>query len=184
MSQSKSASSIYAWLMFVSINTIANAASVVPEQNISANSTYGRIHFNNDKGEEKCTIAIPETKSRYNFNAAGAYCENNMVSTFWLENVSSATLIQFFENESCSNSKTPSNFFFLLKTVKQPTDWQPHGGVTHSIDALRNVRPGNLIPGKNLRVEADGAFVGADLSSKNLNERLSCVYIERSQPAN
>jgi hypothetical protein len=107
-----------------------------------------------------------------------------MVSTFWLENVPSATLINFYENDACSDAKVSNTFFFKFKTVKQPTDWAPHGGMLLSIDALRNLRPGELIAGKNLRVEADGAFVGPDLAAKNLNERLSCVYIERSQPAN
>ncbi|SDA87150.1 hypothetical protein SAMN03159443_03945 [Pseudomonas sp. NFACC15-1] len=184
MNSLKSTLRTCAWMTLISVSALGIVACVAPDRGNTTQNAFGSIHFNNDKGEEKCTLPIPETTLTANFSLPNQYCENNMVSTFWLENVPSATLIQFFENESCSNAKVPSNFFFLLKTVKQPTDWTPHGAVTHSIDALRHLRPGELIAGKHLRVEPDGAFVGSDLASKNLNERISCVYIERSQPAN
>jgi hypothetical protein len=102
-----------------------------------------------------------------------------MVSYFWLENVPSATLIQFYENESCSDAKTNNNFFFKFKTVKQPTEW---ASAHMSIDELRISNAGDLIPKKNTRVEE--AFIGNNFTGDNLNERLSCVYIERSQPVN
>ncbi|SSB97064.1 hypothetical protein SAMN04488697_106328 [Pseudomonas sp. 43mfcvi1.1] len=173
-----------AWITLISVSGLATVACAASEQDTTTNSSFGTIHFNNDKGEEKCSLAIPETNNWFNFSHDNQYCENNMVSTFWLENVPSATLINFYENDACSDAKVSNTFFFKFKTVKQPTDWAPHGGMLLSIDALRNLRPGELIAGKNLRVEADGAFVGPDLAAKNLNERLSCVYIERSQPAN
>ncbi|SFB39469.1 hypothetical protein SAMN03159488_03483 [Pseudomonas sp. NFIX10] len=172
------------WMMLVGFSALATVACVAPDRGNTTSNAFGSIHLNNDKGEEKCTLPIPETNKRFHLQNPTEYCENNMVSTFWLENVPSATLIQFFANESCSNVIEPSNFFFLLKTVKQPTDWTPHSTVTQSIDALRHLRPGELIAGKHLRVDPDGAFVGSDLTNKNLNERLSCIYIERSQPAN
>lgn len=167
-----------AWMMFFGMSSFAAEQTAPVKQNDSRN-TYGRIHFWDDKGDERCTLAIPETSQKFDFSASDQYCENNMVSKFWLENVPSATLIQFYENESCSDSEDKNNFFFKLKTVKQPTEWT---GATMSIDELRRSSAGELIPKKNTRVEA--AFVGADFATKNLNERLSCVYIERSQPVN
>ncbi|MCL6703293.1 hypothetical protein [Pseudomonas sp. T1.Ur] len=167
-----------AWMMFFGVSSFA-AAQTAPIKQDDARNPYGRIHFNNDKGEEKCTLAIPATSQIFNFGASNQYCENNMVSTFWLENIPSATLIQFYENESCSDAKTDDNFFFKLKTVKQPTEWS---SATMSIDELRRSSAGELIPKKNTRVE--DAHVGSYFATRNLNERLSCVYIERSQPVN
>jgi len=159
-------------------------SAVVAAQTAPANSGYGRIHFNNDKGEEKCTLAVPEDRQTFSFNSNDEYCENNMVSSFWLENVPSATLIQLFENEACSANQDERNFYFLLKTVKQPTDWSqaPNPPDVLTIDQLRNAGKGELLVRKYTRVE--DAFVGSELSDDNLNERLSCVYIERSQPVN
>jgi hypothetical protein len=158
------------------------AAQTAPIKQDESRNTYGRIHFNNDKGEEKCTLAIPETRQFFDFGASNQYCENNMVSTFWLENVPSATLIQFYEHETCNDAKSIGNFFFKLKTVKQPTDWSDPVVTTLSIDELRRSSAGELIPKKNTRVE--DAHVGEYFATRNLNERLSCVYIERSQPVN
>lgn len=183
MNQPNSTLNTYVGIILFSIGSLVTASSVAQEQNNSAKSSYGLIHFNNDKGEEKCALAIPETHNRFHFDRDNEYCENDMVSTFWLENVPSATKIDFFEDGSCSAAVVKENFFFKLKTVKQPTDWTtPAGPTVYSIDALRNARAGELIPKKNIRVEA--AFVGSDFANKNLNERLSCVYIERSQPVN
>lgn len=168
-----------AWMMFFGMSSFAAEQTAPAKQDDARNASYGRIHFLNDKNEEKCTLPIPETSQTFNFGASNQYCENNMVSKFRLENIPSATLIHFYENESCSNAENKDNFFFELKTVKQPTEWTD---ATMSIDELRRSSAGELIPKKNTRVEA--AFVGSDFATKNLNERLSCVYIERSQPAN
>jgi hypothetical protein len=191
MNSRKSVLRACAWITLISFSGLATVACVAPERDnsTSTKSSFGTIHFQNDKGEEKCTLPIPETEKRFHFNDPDEYCENNMVSYFWLENVPSATKIQFYENESCSDGITDQDsFYFKLKTVKQPTHW---AGVTLSIDALRNLRPGELIAGKNLRVDPNpplpappSVFVGTGLAHKNLNERLSCVHIERSQPAN
>src|SRR5207253_10915025 len=175
MNYSRTVLATCAWMMLSGMSNSAVA------QTVSVKNEYGRIHFNNDKGEEKCTLAIPTTSQIFNFGANNEYCENNMASTFWLENVPSATLIQFYENDTCSDGKSSDNFYFKLKTVKQPTDWSqsPNPAATLSVDTLRNSKAGELIPKKNVRIE--DAYVGAGLATKNLNERLSCVYIERSQ---
>lgn len=189
MNSRKSVLRACAWITLISFSGLATVACVAAERDnsTSTKSSFGSIHFQNDKGDEKCVLLIPETSEMFNFAESSQACENNMVSTFWLENVPSATLIQFYENEFCSDGKDADNFFFKLKTVKQPTDWAPHGTVALSIDSLRHRRPGELIAGKNLRVDLEpppSTFVGSHLSNQNLNERLSCVYIERSQPAN
>ncbi|WLG99816.1 hypothetical protein PSH92_20985 [Pseudomonas beijingensis] len=195
MNPRKSVLRVCAWITLISVSGLATVACASPERgnSTSTKASFGTIHFQNDKGEEKCTLPIPETEKRFHFNDPDEYCENNMVSYFWLENVPSATKIQFYDNESCTDVTTDQNtFFFKLQTVKQPTHW---AGVTHSIDALRHLSAGELIAGKNLRVDLPitqpppnppkpPVFVGTQLSGKNLNERLSCVHIERSQPAN
>lgn len=183
MNQPKSVLSLFIWIVLFGANCTATATSVTPEQNSSANASYGRIHFNNDKGEEKCVLPIPEETLTADFSRPDEYCEDNMVSTFWLENLPSATTIGLYENGSCAKLQTSTNFYFVLKTVKQPTDWTgPGGPVVYSIDALRNASPGELLPKKNTRV--DEAFVGSTFDNKNLNERLSCVHIVRSPPVN
>lgn len=159
-------------LLLLSMSNQGNASPKVTEQN------NGTIQFFNDNGAEKCSIIIPETSQMYNFGANNQYCENNMVSTFLLSNVPSATLIQFYADESCTEAKAKENFFFKLKTVKAPTTWT----LPQSIDSLRIMKAGFLIPNKDTRIEE--AFVGSDFANKNLNEHLSCVYIERSQPVN
>lgn len=169
------------YLLVCATSLFAIVACTTPSTSTAPAATYGLIHFLNDKNEEKCTLPIPQNHGTYDFSPNNQYCENNMVATFWLENVPSATLIQLYENEACSDARTAKNFFFKLKTVKQPTDWQG-GSISSSIDILRNSAAGQLLPKKNVRV--DDAFVGSEFSSKNLNERLSCVYIERSQPVN
>lgn len=141
----------------------------------------GIIHFLNDKHEEKCTLTVPETSQYYDFGASDQYCEDNMVSFFWLEDVPSATLINFHANGSCSNAQTRQNFYLQFKTVKNPTDWDNVGNA-NSVDSLRNLSRGSLLPKKNIRIE--DTFVGSDFNNKSLNELLSCVYIERSQPVN
>ena len=124
---------------------------------------------------------MPELSQYFNFGSSNEYCENNMVSSFWLEDVPSATLIHFHANESCSDAQSKQNFYIKLKTVKDPTDWGNQSNVT-SIDSMRNLKEGWLLPKKNTRIEA--SFVGSDFNNKSLNEQLSCVYIERSQPVN
>lgn len=141
----------------------------------------GIIHFFNDKNEEKCTLTVPEFSQHFNFGASNEYCENNMVSTFWLEDVPSATLIHFYANESCTDAQSEQNFYIKFKTVKDPTDWENQSNAS-SIDSMRNLREGVLLPKKNTRIDA--SFVGSDFNNKSLNEHLSCVYIERSQPVN
>jgi hypothetical protein len=184
MNNSKKTGAVCASMLFCIMSGFINAHADTPPKDTPRNE-YGRIHFNDDKGQEKCTLAVPDTKQIFNFSANNEYCENNMVSTFWLENIPSATLIQFYEGESCSDANAASNFYFKLKTTKQPTDWSqaPNpAAATLSIDELRKSSAGELITQKNTRVEA--AFVGGDFATDNLNERLSCVYIERSQPVN
>ena len=157
---------------------LSSASSATPLDITKQNN--GIIHFFNDKNEEKCTLAVPDTRQHFDFGSSSEYCENNMVSTFWLENVPSATLINFHANESCSDAQTNRNFYIKFKTVKDPTDWSDKGSV--SVDSMRNLREGWLLPKKNIRIEA--SFVGAHFNNKSLNEQLSCVYIERSQPVN
>jgi hypothetical protein len=168
-----------AWMMLFGTSSFATTQTAPTKQD-DVRNTFGQIHFNDDKGVEQCALAIPDTSKSFHFNASNEYCENNMVSTFWLENVPSATLIQFYENEACSDAEVSNNFFFKLKTVKQPTNWSTAEPL--SINSLRTLSAGNLIPKKNTRMEK--AFVGSNFATDNLNERLSCVYIERSQPAN
>lgn len=182
MNQPKSVLSIFVWIVLLGISGVVTVGWAAPKQSDPTNASYGRIHFNNDKGEEKCTLPIPEENQTWDFGSPKEICENNMVSTFWLENVPSATLIYFHEDRTCSDAEGSGNFYFKLRTVKQPTDWAPGGSVLYSIDALRNIKDGQLIPKKNVRIEK--AFVGSYFHNKNLNERLSCVYIERSQPVN
>lgn len=176
----KSAVSYFTWIVLFGILGVATAGCIASKQGGSATTSYGSIHFNNDKGEEKCVLPIPEIENTWDFTSSASPCENNMVSTFWLENVPSATLIDLHDSRNCSELEIYNSFYFKLRTVKQPTDWAPGGSVTHSVDALRNVQEGELIPKKNTRLEKK--FIGADYDNKNLNERLSCVHIERSQP--
>lgn len=139
----------------------------------------GIIHFLNDKNEEKCTLVVPDTNQYFNFGSNDEHCENNMASSFWLENVPSATLINFYADESCTEALSKNNFYIKLKTVKQPTDWSSQANA-QSIDSLRNFGKGWLLTKKDIRFEE--TFIGSDFSNENLNERISCVYIERSQP--
>ena len=166
--------------MFVlMLMALTSLSSATPLETTKQNR--GIIHFLNDKYEEKCTLAVPEFNQIFNFGASNEYCENNMVTAFWLEDVPSATLINFHSAESCSDGLSKDNFFIKFKTVKEPTDWGTPNNVT-TVDGLRNLREGWLLPKKNVRIES--TFVGADFNNKSLNEQLSCVYIERSQPVN
>lgn len=145
-----------------------------------AEETTGMIYFYNDKNEEACTLPVPATSQYFNFGNSNERCENNMVSTFWLKNIPSATLIHFYESESCTDAPSKDNFYIKFKTVKTPTDWSENNPAAITIDSMRNLPTGGLLPKRNIRLEA--SFVGAEFNNKSLNEQLSCVYIERSQP--
>lgn len=163
-------------LIIMALTSLSSATPIETQQEHG-----GIIHFLNGKNEEKCTLAIPDTHQYFNFGSSDEPCENNMVSSFWLENVPSATLINLHAQESCTEALSKDNFYIKLKTVKQPTDWGNQTNAS-SVDSLRHYGNGWLITKKNVRVEE--TFVGSDFSNKDLNERISCVYIERSQPVN
>ena len=163
-------------LIVMAFTSLSSASPTeIPKKN------SGIIHFMNDKNEEKCTLAVPESSQYFDFGSNNQYCENNMVSSFWLENVPSATLINFHAEESCTDAQSKQNFYIKFKTVKQSTDWGTQANAI-SIDSLRNLGKGWLIPKKHIRIES--FFLGSDFNTKSLNEQLSCVYIERSQPVN
>lgn len=166
-------------MLALTLMVLSSFSSAAPLDNTKQNR--GIIHFFNDKNEEKCTLAVPEVSQSFDFSDSSEYCENNMISSFWLEDVPSATLINFYADESCTDAHSKQNFYIKFKTVKNSTDWGNSGNVS-SIDSLRNLKKGSLLPKKNIRIEA--SFVGADFDNKNLNEQISCVYIERSQPVN
>ncbi|MGF6330656.1 hypothetical protein ABH909_003534 [Pseudomonas sp. BS3782 TE3695] len=155
--------------------------SPIPE----TKATYGDIIFFNSKGEKKCTLSIPETKDFFDFSQSGQSCENNLMASFTLENVPSATFIRFFENENCSDAQTNDNFFIHLKTVKQPTDWgtpPTPPTPTMNFNDFKKREAGDLIPNRYIRVERQ--WEGSDVANEDWDERISCVYIERSQPVN
>ncbi|MHC8305645.1 hypothetical protein [Pseudomonas sp. PB3P13] len=163
---------VYTCMALYGANTVAAAQT---------KATYGDIIFYNSKGEQKCTLSVPETRQTFDFSQSSQSCENNMAVTFTLRNIPSATLIQFYDEEICSDAKVSDNFFVKLKTVKQPTDWSnPAANMT--LNDFKKRQAGDLIPNKNIRVEEQ--WEGSDYANKDWNERLSCVYIERSQPAN
>lgn len=163
----------------VMLFTINCFATTTPQ---ATHNSYGLIHLIDDKGAEKCTLAVPETSKTFDFSSSSEYCENDSVSSFWLENVPSATLIQFYDNAWCNGAQAPSVFYFKLKTTKNPTDWSASIPRETTIVGLRNINVGGLISKKNTRMEEK--FIGSEYANKNLNERISCVYIERSQPVN
>lgn len=164
-------------LLFYAVSSVAATPPAPKEE-----ENYGKIHFSDSEGKDVCVIPVPEVSEQTNFDSSGSDCENNRATNFWLENVDSATLINFYENEACSDNQTDENFYFKLKTVKQPTHWSENP-IPMRIDNLRAYKsPGELIKGKYVRVEE--SFVGTDLLGEDLDERLSCVSIERSQPVN
>ena len=166
-------------LLFYAISSVA-ATPPAPK----ADENYGKIHFIDTQGKPVCVISVPKVSETTNFDSGNTSCQNNRATSFWLENVNSATLINLYENEACSDNQSDKNFYFKLKTVKQPTHWYSgEAQIPMRIDELRAYEsPGELISGKYTRVEE--SFVGKDLLSDDLDERLSCVYIERSQPVN
>lgn len=139
----------------------------------------GSIDFYDPEGQLACSLPIPATSQMTNF-ATGSSCENNLMKSFTLNNVPSATLINFHDASSCNDARTDDNFFMKLKTAKQPTDWRNLNPITYEFDALKIIEKGQLVAGRYIRMES--IWVGKDYDEKNLNERLSCVYIERSQP--
>ena len=166
-------------LLFYAISSVA-ATPPAPKED----ENYGKIHFIDSEGNPVCALDVPKVSELTNFDSSATNCENDRATSFWLEKVDSATLIEFYENEACSDNQSKSNFYFKLKTVKQPTDWvENFTPIPMRIDNLRAYKsPGELIKGKYVRVEE--SFVGRDLLSEDLDERLSCVFIERSQPVN
>ena len=166
-------------LLFYAISSVA-ATPPAPKED----ENYGKIHFIDSEGKPVCALDVPKVSELTNFDSSATNCENDRATSFWLEKVDSATLIEFYENEACSDNQSKSNFYFKLKTVKQPTHWYSgEAQIPMRIDELRAYEsPGELISGKYTRVEE--SFVGKDLLSDDLDERLSCVYIERSQPVN
>lgn len=161
---------------------VSSVAATTPAPKVDEN--YGKVHFVDSEGKGVCVISVPKVSVTTNFDSGNTSCQNNRATSFWLENVSSATLINLYENEACSDNQSDKNFYFKLKTVKQPTHWYSgEAQIPMRIDELRAYEsPGELISGKYTRVEE--SFVGKDLLSDDLDERLSCVYIERSQPVN
>ncbi|MFW0759488.1 hypothetical protein ACN1C3_33045 [Pseudomonas sp. H11T01] len=169
-----------AWITLYGASALAAAQTSGGKQD-TPQATYGDIVFYNSKGEKKCTLSVPETKQAFDFSQNNQTCENNSAASFTLENIPSATLIQFYANESCSDARVGDNFFVKLKTVKQPTDWTSPPAQMNFND-LRKKEPGDLIPKKNIRVEA--RWQGHEFDDEDWDEQISCVYIERSQPVN
>lgn len=155
------------WLILHGQNSIAESATIDKTK-----SEYGVINF------DHCTLPIPEISKSYNLSDSGINCQNNKIASMLLENAPSAMLIQLYENESCSDAKVPNNFFIKLKTTKQPTTWA--GAL--EVNNFKNVSAGYLYPGRNLRVEEQ--WEGSEYSGENWSEKISCIYIERSQPVN
>lgn len=173
-----------AWITLCGANALAAVQTSTGKQ-AEPKATYGDVIFYNSKGEKKCTLSVPETKQIFDFSQSGQSCENNMAASFTLENIPSATLIQFYENTSCSDAKTTGNFFVKLKTVKQPTDWStpPNPPTpTMNFNDFKKKEAGDLIPKRNIRV--DEQWEGSGNANKDWDERISCVYIERSQSVN
>ena len=156
-------------------------ASFIGNAQLASAATYGNIVFYNSKSEKICSLSVPETRQTFDFSSSSQNCQNNSAASFQLENIPSATLIHFYENESCSDGKSSNNFYVKLKTVKQPTDWTDPPSQMNFND-FKNKQAGYLVPRKNIRVEEQ--WEGSDYSSRDWDERISCVYIERSQPAN
>lgn len=182
MNAFKQAGMACAGIFIVGIGTVAFAAvTSAPEQ---PNASYGAIHFGSDERPDECTLRIPEKSETFNFSHADSGCEDDKMTTFWLENVPSATLIYFYAKGTCSNAPIADNFYMKIKTVKQPTDWQvqpPTPPVTQSFDELQTAETGDMIPKKYIRMESK--YIGNNFKGDNkLGEELSCVYIERSQP--
>jgi hypothetical protein len=161
----------------------AVAASAENAQQSEPKSNYGDIVFYNSKLEKKCTLSVPENSQVFDFSKPDQSCENNLMASFTLENIPSATLIEFYSNESCSDSQTKDNFFVKLKTVKQPTDWSspPNPPATMNFNDFKKRKAGDLIPKKYIRVEEQ--WEGSDFANQDWDEQISCVYIKRSQPA-
>lgn len=150
----------------------AAATQTKNHEQIEPDNTYGTITLYDTANAHVCTLAVPETKITHDFSQPAARCQNNKAASFTLNNVSSATLIQFYEDETCTDAITSHNFFAKLKTTKQPTSWDR----PMEFEELRALTAGYLIPGKNVRVDEIHSAGGA------WSERISCVYIERSQP--
>lgn len=157
------------------------AASFIASAQEASSGAYGDITFFNSRNEKICSLPVPETSQFFDFSSSSQHCENNSAATFQLENIPSATLIQFYENERCSDSKLNDNFFVKLQTVKQPTDWTNPLSQMNFND-FKNKKTGDLIPKKNIRV--NDKWEGSEYSEVSWDERISCVYIVRSQPVN
>lgn len=174
------AASACVWVTFFGLSAVAMAQTSADKQ-VGTKAIYGSVIFHNSYGETVCTIPVPDTKGVYSFHLDNSVCENNLVASFTLEIIPSATLIQFYGNETCSDGRGSENFFIKLKTVKQPTDWVSIGDKMNFND-LRNKAPGELIPKRNIRV--DDYWEGNEIRGEEWAEKISCVYIERSQPIN
>ena len=163
----------------------AIAESGENSQPTNTKASYGEIVFFNGKGEKKCTLSVPETKQFFDFSQSGQSCENDMAASFTLENIPSATLIQFYNEDSCTDAKVKGNFFVKLRTVKQPTSWSipPNPPtLTMHFNDFKKVNASDLIPNRYIRVEDH--WEGSDHANEDWDEEISCVYIERSQPVN
>ncbi|MDD2103386.1 hypothetical protein [Pseudomonas putida] len=170
-----------ACLTFFGASAVASTPTAANKQ-AEPKATYGQIIFYNGKGEKHCMLSVPETKQTFNLADGSQSCTENHAASFSLENIPSATLIQFYENQSCSDSKVKGNFFVKLKTVKQPTDWSspsPNPPATMHFNDFRKLDPEYLVPKKFIRIE--DRWPVPDVN-EDWDERISCVYIERSQP--
>ncbi|WP_130906193.1 hypothetical protein [Pseudomonas sp. Sample_22] len=171
-----------AWITLYGASALA-AAQVFDGNQDEPKTNYGDIIFFNSKGEKICSLSVPETKKTFDFSESSQSCENNKVASFTLQGIPSATLIYFHENQTCSDGKYNNNFFVKLKTVKQPTSWvtppNPPMPVMNFND-FKKKKAGDLIPDRNIRV--DDQWEGSEFANKDWDERISCVYIERSQP--
>lgn len=166
------------------LHTACVSALALSALHASAVRADGTIVLTDGEGAVVCSIpaGLPAGQVRHMYNLKETSgCKQNKAKGFSLSSVPSATLITFISYDGCVRAKNKGEYYFTIKTTKQPTHW---GDTMFMRFAdLAAIQKGKSIgDGKTARLEDE--FVGADLKGKEWGELLSCVEVEPSPPAN
>lgn len=117
-----------------------------------------------------CSIDFVNGETHFKDSAT---CDNDKAGFFGLDEVPSAALVTFYDAPDCAGH---DNFIFTIKTIKHPTSTARETTTTQGPVSLKTAAETEI----NKVVVPGVLLVASEINSNPIDERLSCVKIQRS----